>query len=86
MLARNESLRAEDLSMKVESASSRHKLLEDIVKQISQFDTYIGAVAMSEIHFSKIDSKAQKRPNSGSSLGSQPGSPQIEESKYENDY
>lgn len=32
MLARNDSLRDEDLSMKVESLQSRHKQLEEIVR------------------------------------------------------
>jgi hypothetical protein len=35
MLARNESLRDEDVSMKVETLQSRHKRLEEIVLQIS---------------------------------------------------
>ena len=41
---------------------------------------------MSEIHFSKLDPKAGQRPASASSLGSQPGSSQAEENKYNNDY
>lgn len=41
---------------------------------------------MCEIHFSKLDPPAGQRPASASSLGSQPGSPRIEENKYDNDY
>ena len=56
------------------------------MREISQSSAYVGAVARSEIHFSKLDPKAGQRPASASSLGSQPGSPQIVENKYDSDY
>jgi hypothetical protein len=38
---------------------------------LTMVNPYVGAVAMSEIHFCQLDHKANKRPDSGySSLGS----------------